>query len=533
VTGFSLDDVLLGIRVLRELPSFLRHPLTLDGARAALRAQLAHREAAFLTHVRRGIFGNAASPYLPLLARAGCTYGDLEHAVHRDGVEGALRAIFREGVYLTVSEFKGRQPVRRGTTEVQANPLRLRNGDSVRHVPLRTSGSRSNRTPVALDLAFIRECAGAVLLWLHARRAVDSVTAHWQVPGSGSMARLLEYAAFSPPARWFSPLDPTAGALPPLHKWSGAALRWGSHQAGVPLPRVEYVPFDDPVPIVEWLAAVRRAGRIPHLHTWASSAVRLVQAAAAGGVDIAGTQFTVAGEPITEAKVAILHGAGAEAWPRYGSVEVSGIGYGCAAPARCDDLHLLHDGLAVIQPGAGQTVGGLPADALLVSSLRPAAPIVLLNVSLGDQATVESRACGCPLDALGWRTHLHTVRSYEKLTAGGMTFLDADVIRILEGVLPSRFGGAPIDYQLVEDEAADGEPRLRLLVRPELGPIDPGALTAAFLDGLAEESPGARLMAAQWRASGILRVDRRAPLTTPSGKILHLVAAPPTRNGGP
>jgi hypothetical protein len=505
--------------------------LTVDGARAALRAQLAHRDAAFLTHVRQGIFENPASPYHPLLARAGCAYGDLERAVRRDGVDGTLHALFRAGVYLSVSEFKGRQPVRRGAAVVDVDPSRLTNPRSARHVPLQTSGSRSNRTAVSLDLAFIRECAGAVLLWLHARGAVDSVKAHWQVPGSGSIARLLEYAAFSPPVRWFSPLDPTAAALPALHRWSGTALHWGSRLAGVPLPSVEHVAFDDPAPIVEWLAAVLRAGRTPHLHTWPSSALRLAQAAATAGVDITGTQFTVAGEPITEAKVAVLRQAGAHAWPRYGSVEVSGIGLGCAAPARCDDVHLLHDGLAVIQPGVGHEVGGMPADALLVSSLRPTAPIVLLNVSLGDRATRESRVCGCPLEALGWTTHLHTVRSYEKLTAGGMTFLDADVIRILEAVLPSRFGGAPIDYQLVEDEAEAGTPRLRLLVRPEVGPVDPSVLIETFLDALAGESQAARLMAAQWRETGILRVARQAPFTTPSGKILHLVAASTTRSG--
>ncbi len=526
----SLADVLAGVGVLRRLPAFLRNPLTLDGARAALRVQLAHRETAFLTHVRQGIFESPASPYHPLLVRAGCAYGDLERAVRRDGVDDALHALFRAGVYLSVSEFKGRQPVRRGATVVDVDPSRLTNPGSARHVPLQTSGSRSNRTPVVLDLAFIRECAGAVLLWLHARGAVDSVKAHWQVPGSGSIARLLEYAAFSPPVRWFSPLEPTAAALPALHRWSGTALRWGSRLGGVPLPGVEYVPFDDPAPIVEWLAAVIRAGRTPHLHTWPSSAGRLAQMAAASGVDIAGTQFTVSGEPITEAKVAVLRRAGAQAWPRYGSVEVSGIGVGCAAPAHCDDVHLLHDGLAMIQPGAGHELSGLPADALLVSSLRPTAPIVLLNVSLGDRATLDSRACGCPLEALGWTTHLHTVRSYEKLTAGGMTFLDADVIRILEAVLPSRFGGAPTDYQLVEDEAATGAPSLRLLVRPEVGPVDPGALIEAFLDALAEESPAARVMAAQWREAGIVRVDRRAPVTTASGKILHLVAASTTRS---
>jgi hypothetical protein len=44
-----------------------------------------------------------------------------------------------------------------------------------------------------------------------------------------------------------------------------------------------------------------------------------------------------------------------------------------------------------------------------------------------------------------------------------MTFLDTDVIRVLEEILPARFGGGPADYQLVEDERADGQPCLRLV----------------------------------------------------------------------
>ena len=165
---------------------------------------------------------------------------------------------------------------------------------------------------------------------------------------------------------------------------------------------------------------------------------------------------------------------------------------------------------------------GLPPSALLVTSLRMTAPLVLLNAGLGDQAVVADRRCGCPLERLGWTTHLHTIRSYEKLTAGGMTFLDADAIRVLEEVLPARFGGVPTDYQLVEEEADGGPPRVRLLVRPEVGPLDPSAVAEAFLGALATGEGAERIMGQVWRDSQVLRVERRAPFATPSGKILHL-----------
>jgi hypothetical protein len=180
-------------------------------------------------------------------------------------------------------------------------------------------------------------------------------------------------------------------------------------------------------------------------------------------------QMTLSGEPLMPTRLAAVREAGAVARPRYGTVEAGAIGYGCLTPSAADEVHVVRDSHALIQAGP-QDRPVLPAGALLLSSLRPTAPFVMLNVSLGDEAAQSARACGCPLHALGWTTHLHTIRSFEKLTAAGMTFLDADVVRVLEDVLPARFGGGPTDYQLVETEERDGLPHLRLLVRPELGP---------------------------------------------------------------
>jgi hypothetical protein len=191
------------------------------------------------------------------------------------------------------------------------------------------------------------------------------------------------------------------------------------------------------------------------------------------------------------------------------------------------DLH------ALVQAGA--SVGaGVPPSALLVTSLRETAPLVLLNAGLGDQAVVVERRCGCPLEHLGWTRHLHTIRSYEKLTAGGATFLDSDVARILEETLPRRFGGGPTDYQLVEEESDDGRPRLRLLVHPAVGALDDGAVVDAFVHAVGAESGSLRVMALQWRQGGLLRVERRPPQTTGSGKILHLhgAGATPPRPAG-
>jgi hypothetical protein len=213
---------------------------------------------------------------------------------------------------------------------------------------------------------------------------------------------------------------------------------------------------------------------------------------------------------------------GIDAVPDYGSAECGGtISYGCLAPEFSDEVHFFRDLHAVIQTESpGQQ--SLPPGALLVTSLRSTAPLILINVSMGDRAVLTCRACGCPLETLGWTTHLHTIRSFEKLTTGGMTFFDTDVIRVLEEVLPTRFGGGPTDYQLVEDETADGRARLRLLVDPGIGPIREDLLAEAFLTAIGQASDTQRVMELNWRQAGLLQVERRSPVATVSGKILHL-----------
>jgi hypothetical protein len=233
------------------------------------------------------------------------------------------------------------------------------------------------------------------------------------------------------------------------------------------------------------------------------------------GVDLQGAKFHMGGEPITDARIAVVRSAGADGIPRYGSVETGMIGYGCLNPEFADDMHLFHDLYSIIQAETEHERLKIPKTALFISSLLPTSPFVLLNVCIGDQAYIEQRACGCPMEGLGWATHLHTVRSYEKLTAAGITLWDTDVMRVLEEVLPSQFRGGPTSYQLVEDEI-DAQPRVTLRVDPAIGPANADEIGEAFIRGI--HATSSRL----WRTPGFFRVERLAPMTEGSGKILHL-----------
>jgi hypothetical protein len=98
---------------------------------------------------------------------------------------------------------------------------------------------------------------------------------------------------------------------------------------------------------------------------------------------------------------------------------------------------------------------------------------------------------------------------------------------VLEEALPARFGGGPADYQLVEDEGADGRSTLRLLVHPRLGEVPNDAVAEVFLSAVGTGAGVERVMGLAWRQGRILRVERRAPLVSAAGKILHLRAGAP------
>jgi hypothetical protein len=518
------EDALEGLRLLGSLPWFLRKPVTLHEARRTLQHRFEHREDNFLRLAHDSIFERPSSLYHRLLALAGCEFGDLVAMVRRDGVDATLAALVRHGVYLTVDEFKGRRPIVRGSTTIASRPGQTRDTAAPTHLSVQTGGSRGAAAVVPIDLAYVRDRAIDSCLAFHAVGGDHWEHAVWGVPGGANMVVLLEGVAFGARvSRWFSQIDPRIPDLPRRYRWSARAMRWSSLGAPTRLPALEYAPLTDPAPILRWIAETRRAGGTPHLHTHASSAVRLCQAAERAGVRLDGVWLTAASEPTTAARLATMRRTGAVGWPQYASVEAGVVGRGCVRAEAPDEVHVFEDRLAVIQTSLHAVPAGLVPGALLTTSLsRTATALLLLNVSMGDVAELDRRRCGCPLERFGWTLHLRDIRSVEKLTAGGMTFLDIDIIRVLEEVLPGRFGGGPTDYQLVEEEGADGMPGLSLLVDPRVGPVPSNAVIETFLSAIGATRGAEKVMGLAWRDAKLLRVERRPPLVTPAGKILHL-----------
>lgn len=248
--------------------------------------------------------------------------------------------------------------------------------------------------------------------------------------------------------RWFTQ-TPLTWRQPKFLSALAASRAFGR---AIPVP--EHVPLQNAARIARWLDARRREGAPACFDTNASSAVRVCLAAREQGLDIAGTFFRVGGEPYTPAKARVMADSGSRAVCHYTMSEIGRVGLACAAPRDLDEVHLLTDKLAVIQRDRPVGTSGVTVGALYLTTVGLSTPTVMVNVETGDHGVLEERACGCLLHVSGYTIHLRRIRSYGKLTSEGMTFLEGDLISLVEEVLPARFGGSPTHYQFVEEEEA-------------------------------------------------------------------------------
>jgi hypothetical protein len=520
LAGFVVDAATAG-RLLVRLPFFVRRQITIDEARMTVGQRLVTRETNFLALLRRAVYDNSGSPYMELLSVAGCEYGDVENLVREHGLEGALQELYGAGVYLTVAEFKGRESAKRGSATITVDPARLVNPTLGFHVMSQSSGSRGTRTRVPIHLDHIHDRAFDLYLVHAARQGLGWANAYWGAPGGAAVVNiLLACRVGSVPAAWFSHLS--LADVQSSYRLGIRVLRAGSAFGGRRIPHPVHASLERPDSLLEWISGALRRAETPHIYTYVSAALRLCRSAAEAEIDLSGAVMTITGEPITASRLAAIEATGATAATNYGMNEAGGfLGYSCLRRESADEIHFMDDLHAVIQVDDRTENDRLPDGALLLSSLMHSAPLILLNVSTGDRASVNSRMCGCPLERYGWTTHLHTIRSFEKLTLGATAFHRTDVIAVLEEDLPSRFGGGPTDYQLVEDQTA-AEPVLRLLIDPSVGAVDANTVTDAFLTAIGRGSAGHHVGSLLWRRLGAIRVERRTPLRTASGKFQHV-----------
>ena len=512
--GQTFDDLKTIARLTRDLLPFLRDPISVAQADAWHQERLATRESWFLRVAEQQIYTVPHSPYLQLLRLAGCELGDLRTLVRQEGVEGALAQLLQRGVYVTFDEFKGRRPAVRGSQHLTFAEHEFDNVRAAVHYEVRTGGTGGRRSRVPRSLGFTLETAYATLSLLDAYDLLGVPQSFWMTGPVNHLLRNPKMAVRTD--RWFYPLTPLPWSVRLGAFYLVGLLRLAGHS--MPLPM--HADLQQPERMVAWIVRRRRSSPRLCFHLPVSAGVRIATAATQSGISLDGVTFLITSEPYSEARRQTIEASGARAFINYGSQEVSIAATSCVTPQAADDVHVFDSRYAVIQRSRYLDEGGPAFDALAFTSLTADSPKTLLNVETGDAADLERRDCDCKLGALGLRTHLANIRSFEKLTGEGVTFARTNLAQIVESILPARFGGISIDYQVVEEERTGGLPRLVLRVSPAVGALDDATVRATFLEALAQEGALERHMAAFWVRANTVEIARELPHVTPAGKVL-------------
>ena len=532
-----LSDAKMYTRFVWGLRSFLGHPITLDQAKATIERRMAERETNFLRLVEQAIFGHRRSPYLPLMKFAGSQMGDIRSMVRTRGLEPTLNALRDAGVYISFEEFKGRTSIVRGGLTVPIDAHSLDNPHLSRYYRAETSGTTGAGTRVDTDLDHLADQSAYLMLTRMAHGVLDVLAAIWRgvLPDGSGLNNVLRAAHFGKYFdRWWSPVAPNDPSVALKYRVANQSTVAIARMLGKPLPWPEHVRLDDAIVVARWAAETLKSHRACLIQAAVSRALRVCLAATEAGLNLKGATFMIAGEPPTPAKVRGIERTGARYFPTYGLAESGRIGMGCSNPASCNDLHLLKDAFSILQrprpvPGTDVTV-----DAFNVTSLLFTTPKVMLNVEIDDYGIIEQRSCGCLLESLGFTEHIRDIRSFRKLTGEGVTLVGSEMIRVLEEVLPARFGGSPLDYQLLEEEDEQGFTRVSLLVDPHIDLADEAAVIDVMVESLRRSSVGADAACAIWSQAGTLRVKRMRPIWTARGKLmpLHLASRSNSRAPG-
>ena len=298
------DAAMLG-RLGRDLPRYLRRPLSIEEARRRVRLGVEQRERRFLALVDRVVYGYPRSPYRALLRHAGCERGDLHALVAREGLEPALRHLAGLGVYVSFDEFKGRREAVRGSARFAFserdfdNPL-----PPYCYVEL-TGGSRGRPTRVGRSLDAVTDMASSFALALEAHGVASPRAFFWN--GAGLSWAFAHLKLGNPIERWLYPIAPLPGLARAAHRYVAVLARL----AGARIPPLEYCDVQEPERVVDGLVRARPGERPIVVNSTASSAVRVASAAAAMGRSLAGVTFHTRSEPLTPTRWRAIEESGA------------------------------------------------------------------------------------------------------------------------------------------------------------------------------------------------------------------------------
>ncbi|MEO8575277.1 MAG: hypothetical protein ABI556_01190 [Gemmatimonadales bacterium] len=503
------------------LPAFLRRRMTPDDASAIIKGRLASRENNFLRLVRSTVFDRAESPYRSLMRDAGCEPGDVELLVSKEGLDAALCVLSTAGVQLSFDEFKGRAPIVRGGRTIEITETSFDNPLNSSGMISQTTGSTGSPTRVNQDLEHVEAMLPGRILQQVANGVFGQPTILYRagLPSSAAVQGILgHFVMGNPVRRWFSPVAPGDIGAPMRFRVAQATMPIIARLAGQTFPTMEVVSTRDAIVVARAAAAFVKNEGSCLVRCAISTSLAVAIAAVEEGIDLNGVTFMGAAEPASQAKVAGIRNSGAAYATHYSMNEAGMVGAACANGADDTDVHFMRDSLALV-PGTRSVDSHYhPAVAIALTSLLRSAPKILINVDIGDFGIVEERRCGCLLGELGLVQHVRQIRSAAKLTGRGVTLVGSDIAAVIEELLPARFGGTALDYQLVEEENVGGLTVLTLLVSPSIRLDDERAPAMALYDALAAGRPGASFSGAILKGGDAVKVRRERPVPNSRGK---------------
>jgi len=516
------EKVLDYARMAAGVDAYVRAPLR-DDYDQRIRRHVAERESIWLDLMRRTVFNGTVEPYGEMFRIAGCTYGDLENSVRREGLEPTLKKLHGEGVRLSNDEFKGRAEIVRSGRSIPATNADFRNpvaGAGKSRIESRSGGSRgpSTRTPQSPEFHVYLD--GYRLMASRELYGGDTVRIHVKplLPGTAGIVPALGHGRLGIPwHRWFSFGGPASDSA---HYRALTNMLVGlGRLRGRQVPFPEHLPQNDFRPVAHAIAEARAKGLPCYTAAFSSAGARVAVAAKELSLDISGTVFALSAEAVTQAKRQAVLDAGCRVANRYWISEIGPIGFGCLA-LEGRGVHIMRDAIAVFGHRRPAPYGDSEVNALQFTTLLPYAPHVLINVEMDDAGRIEACECDCEFARMGYTHALFDIFSFGKLTGSGMTLAGTDMVRLLERELPARFGGGPGDYQLVQRQ---GGPQTEMVLRvsPRVEGTEPDEVKTFVLQQVRGLFGGAEASRV-WRHSEALRVERREPAMTGRGKILAL-----------
>ncbi len=522
----NLEYFKMFLRFPFSLRRFLRRRLTLDDAWRLAKDRMENREKNFLRLIERAVFAYPCSPYLALLKMAGCEFGDLRSLVGQKGLEGALRELRKAGVYVTYEEIKGRKPIVRNQFRLDVSPRDFNNPLARRDFESHTSGSTGLAQTVSQNLDSIGDEAVFRMLALHSYDLLGAPLVLWGpfLPSSASFRAILMWAHMGDSVRkWFAPNG--WGDSKFWYKYDPATLymiacfRLFGHRA--PFPQI--VRLDSAEIVARYLHEMCKRNQACIFHTSMSRALRVCLAAREENLDLTRCVVWGGAEPATQAKIEQIRSVSRRFLSSYAMTEAGNIGYSCNNASDPTDVHLKSDALALFAfPYEIENIG-MTVPAFNITTLTDSSSKLLMNVQMDDYGIVEEQACGCELERYGYTTHIRDIRSYSKLVGEGVTLIGNEISQALEKVLPERFGGSYLDYQLLEQEDSNGFTRLYLAIHPRIKIPDEQKVLDELHKALSSSSPMGDGVHTIWKQAHTIQIKRQEPILTESGKFLPLL----------